>query len=162
MGILIFTLISLIIIIIFSQSIDIRLYEVDAKPTVKVGFTIFAIELSRLDRRQKNKKPLRDRVRGAIFLATFLRELVSRSTVTVRSLNILRDGLFSPSRLIFFAILRPILEGYLERNSFSYTEAVKDGTVDINFSFNLFSVFISFGLALYYNIKTRIKRRLNA
>lgn len=162
MGILIFTLISLIIIIILSQNIDIRIFEADGKAKIKIGFTVLAIELSNLENRKKNQKPLRERVRSAIFLASFLKELVSRSTVRVNSLNLLRDGLFSPSRLIFFSILRPIVEGYLSRNAFSYTEGDDGGTVDVIFSFNLLSVFISFGLALYYYIKTSIKRKINA
>ncbi len=162
MGILIFTLISLIIIIILSQNIDIRIYEAESKPRIKIGFTVFAIELSNLERRKKNKKPLRERVRSAIFLASFLKELVSRSTVRVRSLNLSRERLFSPSQLILFSILRPILEGYLQRNAFSYTERDEGATVDVIFSFNFLSVFISFGLALYYYIKTSIKRKINA
>ncbi len=162
MGILIFTLISLIIIIILSQNIDIRIYEAESKPRIKIGFTVFAVELSNLERRKKNKKPLRERVRSAIFLASFLKELVSRSTVRVKSLSLSRERLFSPSQLILFSILRPILEGYLQRNAFSYTERDDGGTVDVIFSFNFLSVFISFGLALYYYIKTSIKRKINA
>lgn len=161
MGILIFTLLSLIIIIILSQNIDIRLFEFEGKPKIKIGFTIFALEISEFEKRRK-KKPLRERIRGAIFLATFLKELVLRSSVNVKSQNISRDGLLSPTRLVLFSILLPILQGYLSKNAFSYKEDEGGGTLDVIFSFNIYSVFISFFLALYYYIKTSIMRRANA
>lgn len=161
MGILIFTLLSLIIIIILSQNVDIRLFEYEGKPRIKISFTIFAFVISNFEKRKK-KKPLRERIRGAIFLASFLKELVSRSSVNVKSLNISKDVLLSPRHLVLFSIVRPILEGYLSRNAFSYNIADGSGTLDVIFSFNIYSVFISFFLALYYYIKTSIKRRANA
>ena len=159
MGLTLFMLITLIILLILSQSVSVRIYG-SSELHISLSLTVFAFELA-----QNNEK--RGKAQSFHFpeiLRVLIAELLPSTDVRVRSANFAAARIFpNPASMIGGAILLPMVLAYVKRKSGTFsTDGNSDEAVDILFFFPLTALLISFMKALRQVITKRIGRRVNA
>ncbi len=157
MGLPLLLLITLIILLIFSQDVTIRIHGTrDIRLTVSL--TVFAVELPLSSTKKKKRK------KGGNFagiLPDALKRLLPQADIRVRSARFAEAEIYSsPSSMISGSIALSLFLIHLGRHSGTFSrDGESSEAIDIFLTFPLTLVFISLIKSLYYSIKKRTSRR---
>lgn len=155
MGLTLFSLITLIFLLIFSERIAIRVVGADEIDVI-VYTTFFSFKANRINAKRRRSKSV-----PFPFILNLLGELLPRTDVICRSLDISALGtIVKPSALISVSIASPILLSYVKSktNAFEFADE-SEFPLDVIFIFSLFSLFISSLKSSYYLLKKNATRR---
>lgn len=158
-------LISLIILTILTQNLNIRLYDRGGL-YLSLSLTIFSLELALSGNKKGERKKARTSIGGRIEYYSLLKRLITRTIeaadVKVYRLDVYEDIPTSIPRLIGVAISTPMLLAYIKGLSHSFTiedDGALGERIDISFDIPLILVIISFIKLQYYKVRLSLKER---
>lgn len=143
----------LIFLILITQRIDVRITKRETT-TIYVHFIFIAI---RVGNGKKHKIELTKVYQNRFLIKSALNYLLPRTDVKIHSLTASRDNTLPAT--VFSNILLGTLLTYLKSyaKSVIYTESHEE-YVDVEISFILYHIIISFVLGQYYKMKSKILR----
>ena len=156
MGLPILLLITLIILLIFSESVTVRIYGTkDIRIKLLLCFFSVDFPLKSEDRKEKKKSAI------ARIIPDLIRRLLPYSDVRVGSARFAEAEIYkSPSAMISGSIaLSLLLIHFGNRCGTFYRAEHSNEAIDIFISFTLSALFISLIRSLYYSTKKQIGRR---
>lgn len=161
-------LISLIILTILTQSLNIRIFDREII-YLRLSLTIFSLELSLKSKEGKKPKQAETSLSYKLsyysFLIKTLNDLAEMADVTIYRLDTYDRQTNSIPLLIFHAITTPMLLEYLAgtAHSFKASEGAIGERIDVSFDIALISVIISYLKLQYYKLRLKYKEgRKNA
>ena len=159
MGITGALLTALFIYTLLIDKVDVRL-DGTKDLSLTISLSLFAIELKNLNSgRRKGKLKLSKSIKRASFSLSVLSILLKRTEVHIAACEPFElRFLQSDPKLTLALSTLPILVGHLKRNAFCYTERSDGEGIDVTFSFYVADLFISLLIALYYRLRTIIKK----
>ena len=150
-------LITLIILLVLSQSLTVRVYGTN-ELRVNISLTLMALELKLGDKSEKNKHGGSD---FPALLPELIKNLLPQTDVRVRSARFATANIYSnPGAMIGAAIVLPMLLAYVKKYAGTFhLQEESNEAIDIYFIFPFTSLIVSFITALYSELKKRRMRR---
>ena len=155
MGLTLFSLITLIFLLMLSERLAIRIAGT-AHIRVVVTTTFYSFEIKKKNNRKRHSRGI-----PISFLLNLVENLLPYTDVICRSSDITRlENFASPSSIIGAALAYPILLSYVrtKANAFELDDGSEDA-LDIVLIFSIYSLFISLIKASYYLLKKKTSRR---
>ncbi len=167
MNIVIMTSLSLILLVLICQRIDIRVSK-SSMTKIKINFIFFALTVDDSESQKLSLKKRIKLIRNIPFIYSAVKYLISKSEITVHSQNYTSSVNVTRSMLpnIMYRISVPtaiaIVSKFARKVKFDDEDVQvdpSDGLIfDLSVHFRLYRVFISLIIFLYYMIRAKFRR----
>lgn len=158
-------LISLIILTILAQNLNIRLYDKGGL-YLSLSLTIFSLDISlsrnKKGKRKKTRSSIGSRIKYYSLIKRLITQAIEVADVKIYKLDVYEDIPENIPRLIGVTISTPMLLAYIKALSHSFTiedEGAFGERIDISFDIPLILVIISFIKLQYYKVRLSLKER---